>query len=180
MKHSGISGYAWAVIAFLAIALAGCSGIDTRRMVPEQSAQPAPRFDYSLKVVQPVGGQKSVFGVQDYVENRELHDALLNTMTGSGLFASVTDEGKADRELHSEIIAVAPSGGYNMTFAFVTQYWIIDPTTGDEVWRKGINARHEVKVSETWSGSARAVQALEGAVRKNLQQLVEALSDAEL
>lgn len=164
----------------LAVVLAGCSGIDTKRMVPEHSERLAPHFNYSLKVVKPVGGQKSEFGVQDYVENGELHEALMNTMTGSGLFAIVTDNGQADRELHSEIIAVAPSGGYNMTYAFVTQYWIIDPTTGNEVWRKGINARHEVKVTETWSGSARAVQALEGAVRKNLQRLVEALSEAEL
>jgi len=179
VKHSSSTGYACFAIVLLAIALAGCSGIDTKRMVPEHSERSASRFDYSLKIVQPIGGQKSVFGVQDYVENGELHDALLNTMSGSGLFASVTDKGNADRELHSEIIAVAPSGGYNMTFAFVTQYWIIDPANGDEVWRKGINARHEVKVSETWSGSARAVQALEGAVRKNLQQLVEELSSAE-
>jgi hypothetical protein len=180
MKHGVISRQAWLVIVMLAFFQAGCSGINSKRMVPEQGERSAPRFDYSLKIVQPVGGQKSVFGVQDYVENGEFHDALMNTMTGSGLFSSVTDKGGADRELHSEIIAVAPSGGYNMTFAFVTQYWIIDPATGDEVWRKGVNARHEVKVTETWSGSARAVQALEGAVRKNLQRLVEELSNAEL
>jgi hypothetical protein len=29
-----------------------------------------------------------------------------------------------------------------------------NPATGDEVRRKGGNALHEVKVTETWSGSA--------------------------
>ena len=67
-----------------------------------------------------------------------------------------------------------------MTFAFVTQYWLVDTRTSEEVCRKGINARNEERVSETWSGAARAVKALEGAVRDNISRLIEELAKANL
>ena len=165
---------------FALMLLAACSGIQVERMIPTTAAEASQRFDYTLKIAEPIGGRKSQFGVQDFVENHELHAALMGGLAGSGLFANVTDTGAAHRELHSEIITVAPSGGFNFTYAFVTQYWIVDSHNGEEVWRKGMNARHEVKVSESFSGSARMIKALEGAVRKNIEQLIAALSEAEL
>ncbi len=167
------------LVCIVGLFLPGCSGIQVERMVPGIVADHSPRFKYSLKIVEPVGGQKSVFGVQDYVENPELHAALLDTLASTNFFRSVTDSGIADRELHSEIVAVTASGGLDTTFSFGVRYRVIDPETDEEIWRKEINARHQVKLSETLSGSARAVYALEGAVRKNLAKLVQELATTE-
>ncbi len=172
--------YLTVLLSIAALLLAGCGGIEVKDMVPESTNTTGKRFEQSLKIVEPIGGRKSVFAVQDYVENQEMHETLMGAFEKANLFASVTDSGSADLELHTEIIEVAPSGGFNMTFAFVTQYWLVDPTSGEEIWRKGINARNEERLSETWSGSARAVKALEGAVRDNISRLIEALASAEL
>ncbi len=67
-----------------------------------------------------------------------------------------------------------------MTFAFVTQYWLVDTKTSEEVWRKWINARNEERVSEIWSGAISEVKALEGAVRDNISRLIEGLAKANL
>ena len=180
MRKNIDCGYSIIAMAIAALFLAGCGGIEVKRMVPESTNTSGKHFDQSLKIVEPIGGQKSVFGVQDYVENQEMHGALMGAFEQASLFSSVTDSGTADLELHTEIIEVAPSGGFNMTFAFVTQYWLVDTKTSEEIWRKGINARNEERVSETWSGAARAVKALEGAVRDNISRLIEELAKAEL
>ncbi len=180
MRNESGPKFPTVLLAVVALILAGCGGIEVKDMVPESTDTGGKRFEQSLKIVEPIGGRKSVFGVQDYVENGEMHGALMGAFEKANLFASVTDSGTADLELHTEIIEVAPSGGMNMTFAFVTQYWLVDPKTGDEIWRKGVNARNEEKLSETWSGAARAVKALEGAVRDNISRLIEALASAEL
>ena len=171
----------WRILPVVAaLLLAGCGGIEVKDMVPESTNTSGMRFEQSLKIVEPIGGRKSVFGVQDYVENQEMHGALMAAFQKSNLFSSVTDSVSADLELHTEIIEVAPSGGFNMTFAFVTQYWLVDPKTGEEIWRKGINARNEERLSDTWSGAARAVKALEGAVRDNISRLIDELAEADL
>lgn len=180
MRNEIASMYSTTFLAIASLVLAGCGGIAVKDMVPESTDIGGKHFEQSLKIVEPIGGQKSVFAVQDYVENPEMHGALMGAFEKANLFASVTDSGTADLELHTEIIEVAASGGFNMTVAFVTQYWLVDPRSGDEIWRKGINARNEERLSETWSGSARAVKALEGAVRDNISQLIEALASEEL
>lgn len=180
MRNETGHRYPTILLGIAALLLVGCGGIEVKDMVPESTDTGGKRFEQSLKIVEPIGGQKSVFGVQDYVENQEMHGALMGAFEKANLFASVTDSGTADLELHTEIIEVAPSGGFNFTFAFVTQYWLVDPKTGEEIWRKGINSRNEEKLSETWSGSSRAVKALEGAVRDNISRLIEALTNEEL
>ena len=180
MRNASRVRFQTGLVGITVLALAGCGGIDTKRMVPETTNPTGQRFEQSLKIVEPIGGQKSKFGVQDYVENPEMHSALMGAFREAGLFSSVTDSGAADLELHTEIIEVAASGGFDMTFAFVTQYWLVDPKSGEEIWRKGINARNEEKLKDTWSGSGRAVKALEGAVRTNIQRLIEALAKADI
>lgn len=180
MRNETGLGLQVVLLATMTILLAGCGGIEVKEMVPDSTNVSGKQFEQSLKIVEPIGGQKSVFGVQDYVENYEMHGALLGAFEDAKLFSSVTDSGSADLELHTEIIEVAPSGGMNMTFAFVTQYWLVDSKSGEEIWRKGINARNEERLSETWSGAARAVKALEGAVRDNISRLIEELAKADL
>lgn len=173
--------YSSIVLCSLAtLLLTGCGGIKVDRLVPEDIAVSKARFAQSLHIVEPVGGQKSVFGVQDYIENGEMHGALMGAFEEAQMFASVSSTGPADLELHCEIIEVAASGGFDMTFAFVTQYWIIDTRSGEEIWRKGINARNEERLRDTWSGSSRAVKALEGAVQNNIERLLEELSKSNL
>lgn len=79
------------LFAVVTLALAGCGGIDIKRIVPENTNPAGHRFEQSLKIVEPIGGQKSKFGVQDYVENPEMHAALMGAFQHANLFSRVTD-----------------------------------------------------------------------------------------
>ena len=89
-------------------------------------------------------------------------------------------DGDADWELHSEIITITTEGGVSPRYAIVVQYWLVDPHSGEEIWRKGINTRHQVQWNEAFAGATRIIRAVEGATKKNLSQLVTALARAGL
>ena len=80
------------------LAMSGCGGIEVNRMVPEATNVAGQRFEQSLKIVEPIGGQKSKFGVQDYVENPEMHGVLMGAFQNANMFSRVTDSGSADLE----------------------------------------------------------------------------------
>ena len=180
MTHKTKIASAAFLTAVVSLVLSGCGGVKVERMVPDLSEVSVNPHAYTLTVVRPIGGQESVFMMQDYVENDQYHAVLIETLRNANLFSRVDSNPPADRELYSEIIDVFASGSIDYTFTFEVRYWMINPATGEEVWRKGIRTEHEVRMKEQLSGAKRAVEALEGAVQKNLTQLVTELSNATL
>ncbi|MDJ0741039.1 MAG: hypothetical protein QNJ91_15090 [Gammaproteobacteria bacterium] len=78
--------------------------------------------------------------------------------------------------MHGEIITITTEGGVSPLHAIVVQYWLVDARSGDEIWRQGINTRHQVKWNEAFAGATRIIRAVEGATKKDLTRLVQALS----
>ena len=173
-------GYAKAgLLGLLALILAGC-GIKTAGLIPDQQTK-APRQISKIVSVMPVeGGRASSFGREAYITNEQFFEALSRTLVDSEVFAGIVASDEADLNLHSEIITVTTEGGISPTYAIVVQYWLVDPATGQEVWRKGINTRHHVEWNEAFAGATRIIRAVEGATKKNLLRLVEELSNAPL
>jgi len=62
----------------------------------------------------------------------------------------------------------------------VVQHWLVDPDTDEEIWRKGINSRHQVQWNEAFAGGTRTIMAIEGAAQKNLAQFIRALEQSGL
>ena len=56
----------------------------------------------------------------------------------------------------------------------------MDQPTGKQIWRKGINTRHQVEWNEAFAGGTRIIMAVEGATKKNLATLIRALSESDL
>ena len=168
-----------AVLATLALLQTGCA-IKTDGLVPDPPVGVETRLDSSVRVMPVAGGRPSSFGREAYITNAQYREALYRTLVDAGLFREVVLDGDTDWQLHSEIITITTEGGVSPLYAIVVQYWLVDPRSGDEVWRKGINTRHQVKWNEAFAGATRIIRAVEGATKKNLTQLVTELSRADL
>lgn len=179
MKNSENQYPARLLLTLLLLVFAGCS-IKTEGLVPDQPVAAARQIDRTVKVMMVEGGHASKFGREAYITNEQYHEALRKTLTDSHLFTRVVESGTADWELHSEIITITTEAGISPTYAIVVQYWLVDPHTGEEFWRKGINTRHHVEWNEALASATRIIMAVEGATKKNLSQLVHELSGADL
>ncbi len=167
------------LLLLVALVISGC-GIKTEGLVPDHPVAATRKIDRSVKVMATEGGHGSKFGREAYITNEQYHDALYRTLTDAQLFPRVVESGDADWELHSEIITITTEAGVSPTYAIVVQYWLVDPHTGKEIWRKGINSRHHVEWNEAFAGGTRIIMAVEGATKKNLTRLVQELSTADL
>jgi len=179
MKNSRYRHTARLLLAIIALVSTGCS-IKTEGLIPDRPIEATRQIDRSVKVMMVEGGHASKFGREAYITNEQYRDALQQTLTDAHLFTRVVDSGVADWDLHSEIITITTEAGVSPTYAIVVQYWLVDPRTGEEIWRKGINTRHQVKWNEAFAGGTRIIKAVEGATKQNLTQLVQELSRADL
>lgn len=161
--------------AVLVLLLTAC-GIKTDGLVPDPPVGVTTAFDKRIRVMPVQGGRASSFGREAYITNPQYREALYRALSDARLFREVTLEGPADWQLHSEIITISTEGGVSPLYAIVVQYWLVDPASGEEIWRKGINTRHQVKWNEAFAGATRIIRAVEGATKKNLTRLIEALS----
>ena len=151
----------------------------TEGLIPDQPIETARQFDKTVKVMEVEGGHASKFGREAYITNEQYRDALFQTLMDAKIFSGVAKSGNADWNLHSEIITITTEAGVSPTYAIVVQYWLVDPQTGEEIWRKGINTRHHVTGmrrspvahASLWPSKVRP---------KNLTQLVQELSIADL
>jgi hypothetical protein len=167
------------LIAALALLIAGCS-IKTEGLIPDQPVEAGRQIDRTVKVMPVEGGHASKFGREAYITNAQYGEALHRTLVDSRIFNRVVESGDADWDLHSEIITITTEAGVSPTYAIVVQYWLVDEKTGEEIWRKGINTRHHVNWNEAFAGGTRIIMAVEGATKKNLTQLVQALASSDL
>lgn len=170
------------VISALALSalLAGCGGLAVNRMIPQTAVESAPRFDAVVRVLPVTNAKVQQWGGPALVSNEMYREALAATLRKSNLFKGVETENSGDYDMHADFVAHGQGPGLDYRSAMVVQYRIVQTGSGTELWSQGFNSRHEVSVSQAFSGAARTVEAQEGSVRDNLAQLVEALSKAEL
>ena len=67
----------------------------------------------------------------------------------------------------------------NEAFLLLVRYELKEATTENIVWIENIFSFHQLAATDVFYGADRVAQVLEGAVRKNLEQLIENL-DATL
>lgn len=161
------------------LSLAGCA-INSDGLVPDEPVEVARRIAKTVKVMPVAGGRDSKFGREAYITNEKFEAALVQALAESRLFDAVTRDGNADFNPHSEIITLSTEGGVSPLYAIVMQYWITDPENGEEIWRRGINSRHQVQWNEAFAGGTRVIMAVEGATQKNLTELIKALEASDL
>jgi len=161
------------------VSTAGCSMSDAV-LAPVDPVQVNRQIERSVRVMPVTGGYASKFGREAYIENEQWQAAVTEALSDARIFRAVQDSGEADLNLHSEIITITTEGGVSPAYAMVVQYWLVDAANGEEIWRRGINSRHQVQWNEAFAGGTRTIMAIEGAAQKNLAQFIEALEGSDL
>lgn len=105
--------------------------------------------------------------------------AIVKTIDHSGLFSTTDTKGPADYYLSANVTGQELFGGANSIFLLLVRYELKEATTENIVWIENIFSFHQLAATDVFYGADRVAQVLEGAVRKNLEQLIENL-DATL
>jgi hypothetical protein len=166
------------LLLLIAATQVGCSGIETKNMMPDTSTLRARQIDRALSVLEVTGAQKERFGGPAMISNEGFKEALVAALQQGGLFRSVSPAPGGELEMYAEFVAQGQGDkGLDYKSAMVVEYWIIERDGRREVWREAFNSRHEVTVGQALAGSTRTVKAQEGSVRKNLAQMLETLAE---
>lgn len=177
--NKAMSGMCATTLVAISVLLSGCA-ISSDGLVPEESVAVGRQIQKSVRVMPVDGGRASSFGREAYITNEKMHSAIVQALIDSGLFVDVTTDGDADLNLFSEIITLSTEGGLSPLYAIVMQYWVEDARTGEELWRDGVNTRHQVQWNDAFAGGTRIIMAVEGATQKNLTALIEGLDSSDI
>ena len=73
-----------------------------------------------------------------------------------------------------------PLAGLDMTANLLVKYCLINQNSNEEIWTKDINSIYTAKFSDSLIGMERLNMANEGAIRKNIEILLQTLAVLEL
>lgn len=165
------------VLGCTLILITGCSGLKIKNMVPASLDNVSTHHVQSIRIGSVSGNKEEYFGGPELVNSEELKTVLKQTFTRSKLFSAV-DISNPDLEISAKFLAHGRvvSNGFNPENAMVIEYWLVDLRNGREIWRQAFNSRNKATLGDALGGAARIRIAEEGCVRKNVEQLVEALN----
>lgn len=158
------------------VLMAGCSGLKIKNMVPASFGNVSKHHAQSVRIGSVSGNRKEFFGGPELITGEELKTVLKETFVRSKLFSAV-EASNSDLEISAKFVAHGQvSKGLNPETAMVIEYWLVDLRNGREIWRQAFNSRNKATLGDALGGAARTRIAQEGCVRKNVEQLVEALN----
>lgn len=164
------------VLGCTLIFITGCSGLKIKNMVPASLDNVSTHHAQSIRIGAVSGNQEEFFGGPELITSDELKTVLKETFTRSKLFSAVA-AANSDLEISAKFLAHGQvSKGLNPEHAIVIEYWLVDLRNGREIWRQAFNSRNKATLGDALGGAARTRIAQEGCVRKNVEQLVEALN----
>ncbi|MBI2876676.1 MAG: hypothetical protein HYY20_07325 [Candidatus Tectomicrobia bacterium] len=143
----------------------------------------------ALKVNEVRGGEKPKLSRGAFkavkLDNDSFQQALVKALEKSGIFKQVSTEKNGDYELFAEIIGQRSrlgSGLATITASLFVSYRLVETSTGQEVWKENIFSQHKAEPGSgpyIWQnpGMGTLMAAYEDAVRQNLTQLLQKLSD---
>ncbi len=121
--------------------------------------------------------EKTEFWTGDFKIDPEFEDALRKALTDSGIFKQIVTDQKADYQLKYEILSQEVQISFKSTATVFIYYSLIEITTNQVVWEESLVSQYSVGIEKALERPLRARLAKEGAVRDNLSQLLEKLSD---
>lgn len=164
----------------VAAALAGCATPAHQGNMAAAPVASTKKFPHSVNV-ETRGGSATGPMDSSNVSNEDLKAAIEASITTSGLFKSVLPTKNADYELSVTVAALdKPVFGGAFTVTLDTGWNLVRKSDGAVVLRKAVRSAHTVQMSEAFVGATRLRLALEGAVRKNISEGLQAIAELPL
>ena len=170
------------IIALLLTIGFGCTP-SIRRMMPNMDKAKLSHNNKSIKILE-ASGQKiknagHIFDVQlTNLNSKKLTKLIRVSFEKSGMFKKVVLDGSADYALTANIKYQAQrSDTYAAVESLIRiQYEIYQVNTNQVIWQDEIVSKNTVKFFQKLNGKSRAVKSLEGAVKKNMTELINKVS----
>jgi hypothetical protein len=164
------------VLAIAAAALAGCAAPAHKENMSAAPAVAVKKLPYSVHV-ETRGGAETGAMDSSNVSNADLKAALETSIATSGLFKSVVQGKDGDYELTVTMTALdKPIFGGAFTVTLETGWSLVKVSDKSVALRKAIKSSHTATMSDSFVGVTRLRLALEGAVRNNIAEGLQAIS----
>jgi ABC-type uncharacterized transport system auxiliary subunit len=172
------------------LTMSACWGApQAENMLPKKATAVASSSGKTLRIVATIEGgsgsllaQAFVYETSDKarISDSVFRQALTDAFTRSGMFSSVTTQGQADYELRATLFQQRASTlGLSYTSARIgVRYVLVETASKREVWRDTLYT--DADSGFGISAVAMQSEANEGAMRANLEQLVDLLSRLRL
>jgi hypothetical protein len=169
-----------ATLAVAIVLLAGCaSGAHKENMAAAPLAT-TKKLPYSV-YVEAKGGAETGAMDSSNVSSADLKAAIEESITKSNLFKSVVQGKGGDYDLTVTVTQLdKPLFGGAFTVTLETGWALTKASDKSVVMRKAVRSSHTAQMSDSFVGVTRLRLALEGAVRNNIAQGLQAISELPL
>ncbi len=176
MPPSTPSPAVWLMI-FLCLHLTACAkDPEVTAMVPEAPGSLPAGSEKTVAIVLAQGGEDTNPFIAPSLGNVGFRKALHLALERAGLFRAAVLDQNADYVLYPEVITQELIPGLKMTALLDARYRLIEAWSKKKLWEDRILTVYDADLGEGLYGLNRARAALEGTVRKNLDELVKRLA----
>jgi len=177
MKKQIMQRAAAVVLAVAVAALAGCATPAHKENMSAAPAVAVKKLPYSVRVETRGGAETGALDSSN-VSNADLKAALESSISTSGLFKSVVQGTNGDYELTVSVTQLEkPLFGGAFTVTLETGWSLVKVSDKSVALRKAVRSSHTATMSDSFVGVTRLRLAVEGAVRNNISQGLQAISE---
>jgi hypothetical protein len=151
-------------------------------MTPRADARVAARTAQPIEVLGAYGGEESdPMWKGSRIDRASFRKALVKALFEAGYNVFESRAGQPTYQLSARIVdQVQPVAGFDMTVALRVRYTLSSLVSAEFRWEKEVSSAYTATMGEAFVGAERLNKANEGAVRKNLERLLEELALLEL
>lgn len=173
---SAPSPAAWLLI-LACLHLAACArDPEVTAMVPETPGSLPAGSEKTVAIFRAQGGEDTNPFIAPSLGDAGFRKALQITLGNARLFRAALLDQNADYLLYPEVITQELIPGLKVTAVFHARYRLINAWSQKKLWEDSILTVYDADLGEGFYGLTRARAALQGAVRKNLKELVQRLA----
>lgn len=160
--------------------LAGCASPAHKENMVSAPPVATKKLPYTV-AVSTRGGLETGIADSSNVSNADLKAAIESSILSTKLFKQVVQGSGADYELTVTITQLSkPIFGAAFTVTLETAWSLVKVSDRSVALRRSVTASHTAELSDSLVGVTRLRLAVEGAVRKNIAQGMQAISDAPI
>lgn len=180
-KNNRVLRLVAAVAAAAALAgLGGCAAPAHKENMEAAPIASTRKLPYSVSV-QTSGGQETGAMDSSNVSNADLKAAIESSITKSSLFRNVVQGRNGDYELTVTVAQLTkPLFGASFTVTMEAGWSLVRTSDRSVVMRKAIKSSHTAAMGDSLVGVTRLRLAVEGAVRKNIEEGLKAISEQSI
>jgi hypothetical protein len=165
------------LVAITVAGLAGCASPAHKENMTAAPLASTKKLPYSVSV-DARGGQDTGAMDSSNISNADLKSAIETSITQSNLFKSVVQGKNGDYDLTVTVSQLTkPMFGGAFTVTLETGWSLVRTSDKSVVLRKAVRSQYTAEVSDSLVAVTRLRLAVEGAVRKNITEGLQAVAD---